>query len=79
MVGMVKHHQDLIINKNDMKKTIIQNFPSKADAFEWVMFKMLDATVGCITTTQKFRDNDAIIGEDEDVIYVGIYNVEANV
>jgi hypothetical protein len=43
------------------------------------MFKMLDATVGCITTTQKFRDNDAIIGEDEDVIYVGIYNVTENV
>jgi hypothetical protein len=62
-----------------MKKTIIQNFPSKADAFEWVMFKMLDATVGCITTTQQFRNNDAIIGEDEDVIYVGIYNVTENV
>jgi hypothetical protein len=62
-----------------MKKTIIQNFPSKADAFEWVMFKMLDATVGCITTTQQFRNNDAIIGEDEDVIYVGLYNVTENV
>jgi hypothetical protein len=62
-----------------MKKTIIQNFPSKADAFEWVMFKMLDATVGCITTTEQFRNNDAIIGEDEDVIYVGIYNVTENV
>jgi hypothetical protein len=62
-----------------MKKTIIQNFPSKADAFEWVMFKMLDATVGCITTTKQFRNNDAIIGEDEDVIYVGIYNVTENV
>jgi hypothetical protein len=62
-----------------MKKTIIQNFPSKADAFEWVMFKMLDATVGNIKTTEQFRDNDAIIGEDEDVIYVGIYNVTENV
>jgi hypothetical protein len=62
-----------------MKKTIIENFPSKADAFEWVVFKMLDATVGCITTTQQFRNNDAIIGEDEDVIYVGIYNVTENV
>jgi hypothetical protein len=61
------------------KKTIIQNFPSKADAFEWVMFKMLDATVGCITTTEQFRNNDAIIGEDEDVIYVGLYNVTENV
>ncbi len=62
-----------------MKKTIIQNFPSKADAFEWVMFKMLDATVGCISTTKQFRNNDAIIGEDEDVIYVGIYNANENV
>jgi hypothetical protein len=62
-----------------MKKTIIQNFPSKADAFEWVMFKMLDATVGNVKTTEQFRDNDAIIGEDEDVIYVGLYNVTENV
>jgi hypothetical protein len=61
-----------------MKKTIIQNFPSKADAFEWVMFKMLDATVGNIKTTEQFRDNDAIIGEDDDVIYVGLYNIENN-
>jgi|APGre2960657404_1045060.scaffolds.fasta_scaffold801705_1 hypothetical protein len=62
-----------------MKKTIIQNFPTKADAYEWVVFKMLDATVGCISTTKQFRNNDAIIGEDEDVIYVGIYNVTENV
>jgi len=61
-----------------MKKTIIQNFPSKADAFEWVMFKMLDATVGNIKTTEQFRDNDAIIGEDDNVIYVGLYNIENN-
>jgi len=61
-----------------MKKTIIQNFPSKADAFEWVMFKMLDATVGNIKTTEQFRNNDAIIGEDDDVIYVGLYNIENN-
>jgi len=61
-----------------MKKTIIQNFPSKADAFEWVMFKMLDATVGNVKTTEQFRDNDAIIGEDDDVIYVGLYNLENN-
>lgn len=61
-----------------MKKTIIQNFPSKADAFEWVMFKMLDATVGNVKTTEKFRDNDAIIGEDDNVIYVGLYNIENN-
>jgi len=62
-----------------MKKTIIQNFPTKADAYEWVVFKMLDATVGCISRTKQFRNNDAIIGEDEDVIYVGIYNVTENV
>jgi hypothetical protein len=61
-----------------MKKTIIQNFPSKADAFEWVMFKMLDATVGNIKTTEQFRNNDAIIGEDDNVIYVGLYNLENN-
>ena len=62
-----------------MKKTIIQNFPTKADAYEWVVFKMLDATIGCISTTKQFRNNDAIIGEDEDVIYVGIYNANENV
>jgi hypothetical protein len=61
-----------------MKKTIIQNFPSKADAFEWVMFKMLDATVGNIKTTEQFRDNDAIIGETDEIIYVGLYNLENN-
>jgi len=61
-----------------MKKTIIQNFPSRADAFEWVTFKMLDATIGCITTSEKFRDNDAIIGEDENCTYVGLYNVNEN-
>jgi len=62
-----------------MKKTIIQNFPTKADAYEWVVFKMLDATVGCISTTKQFRNNDAIIGEDENVIYVGLYNANENV
>ena len=61
-----------------MKNTIIQKFPSKSDAFEWLMFKMLDATVGNIKTTEQFRDNDAIIGEDDDVIYVGLYNIENN-
>jgi hypothetical protein len=39
---------------------------------------MLDATVGNIKTTEQFRDNDAIIGEDDDVIYVGLYNIENN-
>ena len=61
-----------------MKKTIIQNFTSKAEAFEWVMFKMLDATVGNVKTTEQFRNNHAIIGEDDNVIYVGLYNIENN-
>jgi hypothetical protein len=58
------------------KTTIIQQFPSMADAFEWVQFKMLDATVGNIKTTKKYQGNDAVIGHCDDITYVGLYNVE---
>lgn len=57
------------------KTTIIQQFPSMADAFEWVQFKMLDATVGNIKTNQKYQGTDAIIGECDEITYVGLYNL----
>ena len=60
------------------KTTVIQIFPTMAEAFEWVTFKMLDASVGDITTRAKYRDNDAIIGECQEFIYVGLYNVTEN-
>lgn len=62
-----------------MKNTIIQIFPTMADAFEWVSFRMLDAVVGNIRTKEQFRGNDAVIGEDDNTIYVGLYNVDQDV
>ena len=58
------------------KMTVIQIFASKADAFEWVTFKMLDATVGNMTTTNQYQGNDAIIGECDEITYVGLYNLK---
>jgi hypothetical protein len=57
------------------KTTIIQQFPSMADAFEWVQFKMLDATVGSITTKHQYQGTDAVIGECENITYVGLFNL----
>ena len=61
-----------------MKNTIIQNFQSRSEAFDWVLECIQNATIGDIKTTEQFRDNDAIIGESLDVIYVGLYNLENN-
>ena len=58
------------------KTTVIQIFPTMPDAFQWVTFKMLDATIGNMTTTKKYQGNDAVIGECDDITYVGLYNVE---
>jgi hypothetical protein len=58
------------------KTKVIQIFPTMADAFEWVTFKMLDATIGDLTTTKKFQGNDAVICECDETIYVGLYNVQ---
>jgi hypothetical protein len=58
------------------KTTIIQQFPTMADAFEWVAFKMLDATVGNLTTTVQYQGTDAIIGVCDDITYVGLFNVQ---
>lgn len=57
-----------------MKTTIIENFTSRNDAFDWVMSKMYDAVIGDISTDLQFRGNDAIIGEDDEFIYVGLFN-----
>lgn len=56
------------------KKTTIEIFDTRNDAFDWVMEKMNDLTVGEITTGVKFKNNDAIIGESDDFIFVGLYN-----
>jgi hypothetical protein len=61
-----------------MKNTIIQNFQSRSEAFDWVLDCIQSATIGDIKTTEQFRDNDAIIGETEEIIYVGLYNLENN-
>jgi hypothetical protein len=57
------------------KTTIIQQFPSMADAFEWVQFKMLDATVGNITTKHQYQGTDAVIGYCGEITYVGLFNL----
>lgn len=58
------------------KTTVIQIFPTMADAFEWVTFKMLDATIGNLTTRKQYQGSDAVIGECDEITYVGLYNVE---
>lgn len=63
---------------NNMKNTIIQNFQSRSEAFDWVLDCIQSATIGDIKTTEQFRDNDAIIGETDEIIYVGLYNIENN-
>jgi hypothetical protein len=63
---------------NNMKNTIIQNFQSRSEAFDWVLECIQNATIGDIKTTEQFRDNDAIIGETEEIIYVGLYNLNEN-
>jgi hypothetical protein len=62
-----------------MKNTIIQNFQSRNDAFDWVIECIQNATIGDIQSVEKFRDNNAIIGETENIIYVGLYNTQENV
>jgi len=59
-----------------IKTTIIENFNSRNDAFDWVISKMQDAVIGDISTDLQFRGNDAIIGECEEFTYVGLYNIE---
>ena len=59
-----------------MKTTVIENFNSRNDAFDWVMTKMNDAIIGDMTTDSKFRGNDAIIGECDEFIYVALYIIE---
>lgn len=63
---------------NNMKNTIIQNFQSRSEAFDWVLDCIQSATIGDIKTTEQFRDNDAIIGETDEIIYVGLYNLNEN-
>ena len=59
-----------------MKTTIIENFNSRNDAFDWVMGKIQGVTIGEITTDKRFRNEEAIIGESEDTIFIGVYNTE---
>lgn len=56
------------------KKTTIEIFDTRNDAFDWVMEKMNDLTVGEITTDVKFKGNDAVIGESDDFIFVALFN-----
>jgi hypothetical protein len=57
------------------KTTIIQQFSSMPDAFEWVVSKVADATVGSITTIHQYQGTDAVIGSTENITYVGLFNL----
>ena len=57
------------------KTTIIQQFPSLAEAFEWVVSKVADATVGSITTKYQYEGTDAVIGDCGEITYVGLFNL----
>jgi hypothetical protein len=59
------------------KTKIIQNFNSRNDAFDWVMEKIQGVTIGDISTDSIFRDTDAVIGESDQIIFVGLYNVDS--
>lgn len=56
-------------------KTVIQIFPTIADAFEWVVSKVADATVGSITTKHQYQGTDAVIGKCDNITYVGLFNL----
>lgn len=57
------------------KTTIIQQFPSMTEAFEWVVSKVADATVGNITTKHQYQGTDAVIGDCDSITYVGLFNL----
>jgi hypothetical protein len=57
------------------KTTIIQQFTSLAEAFEWVVSKVADATVGSITTQHQYQGTDAVIGDCDGITYVGLFNL----
>jgi hypothetical protein len=57
------------------KTTIIQRFFSMQEAFEWVVSKVADATVGSITTKYQHHGTDAILGECDSFTYVGLFNL----
>ena len=57
------------------KTTIIQQFPSLTEAFEWVVTQVADATVGNITTKHQYQGTDAVIGSTEKITYVGLFNL----
>jgi hypothetical protein len=46
-----------------------------ADAFEWVVSKVADATVGSITTKHQYQGTDAVIGDCGEITYVGLFNL----
>ena len=58
-----------------MNTTVIQQFPSKSEAFDWVTSKMLDCTIGNMTTTKQYNGCDAIIGLCDEIMYVGLFNI----
>lgn len=57
------------------KTTIIQQFPSMTEAFEWVVSKVENATVGNITTKHQYQGTDAVIGDCDSITYVGLFNL----
>lgn len=58
-----------------MKKTILQRFQTKAEAFEWVMFMMLDFTIGDIQTSFNLNDETCVRAELEEIIFIGVYEL----
>jgi len=57
----------------EMKPKIIQLFPSKAEAFEWIMQMVQNATIGDVNTESTYLSQLCIICETESKIYIGIY------
>lgn len=59
-----------------MKTTVIENFNSRNEAFDWVMSKIQGVTIGEVSTDKRFRGTEAIIGESEDTLFIGLYDIE---
>lgn len=52
-----------------MKTKIIQLFQTKAEAFEWIMEVVQDASIGEITTDSTF----CVTCETEQNLYIGVF------
>lgn len=61
-------------NKPNMKTKVIANFPTKREAFEWVISHLEDGTIGDINTRYNYEGFYCVYSETETIIYLGIYD-----